>query len=252
MTIALARNLVDSQMRLTHAIDRVLPEALLIDGNRDFLDRLAPHYLNPGSVLYDVGGGKNPMVSEALKSELGLRVVGIDIDQEELDSAPAARYDHTIAADITRFQGNGDADLVVCQALLEHVRDTDGALRAIASILKPGGRALIFVPSRNAVYARLNLLLSEEMKRRILFSIFPGMRRNQGFPAFYDRCTPRAFRRMATRHGLETEECRVYFHSDYFRFCAPVYAAWRLWTTLFRAFAGEQAAETFSLVLRKK
>jgi 2-polyprenyl-6-hydroxyphenyl methylase/3-demethylubiquinone-9 3-methyltransferase len=191
-------------------------------------------------------------VNRAQKWQLGLRVVGIDIDPAELQAAPAGLYDRTIAADITSFQGDSDADLVICQALLEHVRDTDAALRAIASILKPGGRALLFVPSRNAVYARLNLLLPESLKRRILFSIFPHMRRDHGFPAFYDRCTPRRFRAMADANGLQTEECRAYFHSDYFRFFSPLHAVWRLWTLAFRAFSGEEAAETFSLVLRKR
>ena len=99
-------------------------------------------------------------------------MVGLDIDGKELSAAPDGLYDRTAAADITKYRGQGDADLVICQALLEHVHDTGRALEAIASILKPGGRALIFVPSRNAVYARLNLLLPENLKRRILFAFF--------------------------------------------------------------------------------
>jgi 2-polyprenyl-6-hydroxyphenyl methylase/3-demethylubiquinone-9 3-methyltransferase len=252
MTMTLTRSLIHSQRQLTLAFDRILPRDILIDGNRDFLESLAPAYLTQNAVVYDAGGGKNPYLSRARKSEMELRVVGIDIDSEELAAAPAGLYDRTITADITCFKGDGDGDLVVCQALLEHVRDTGAALSSIASILKPGGRALIFVPSRNAVYARLNLLLPESLKRRILFSIFPEMRRDHGFPAFYDRCTPRQFRRMADANGLDTEECRVYFHSDYFRFCSPLHAIWRLWMLAFRAVAGEQAAETFSLVLRKR
>ena len=77
------------------------------------------------------------------------------------------------------------------------------------------------------------------------------MRRDHGFPAFYDRCTPAAFDRMTRRHGLITEDRRLYFHSEYFRFLFPLHAAWRLWTIFFRWIAGPQAAETFTLVLRK-
>ena len=101
------------------------------------------------------------------------------------------------------------------------------------------------------MYARLNLLLPQELKQRILFTVFPHTRRDQGFPAFYDRCTPAGFDRMSRRHGLATELRRIYFQSDYFRFFFPLHAAWRLWTLCFRRIAGAQAAETFTLVLRK-
>jgi SAM-dependent methyltransferase len=245
------RTLIRFQTWLSQCFDRLLPRELRVDGNRDFLDAVVPQNINAGDVVYDVGGGKNPVISPDRKAALGIRVVGVDIDGAELAAAPDGAYDRTAAADITTYQGSGDADLVICQALLEHVRDTDGALRAIASILKPGGRALIFVPSRNAVYARLNLLLPEELKRRILFTVLPHTRRDQGFPAFYDRCTPAGFDGMSRRHGLTTDDRRIYFHSDYFRFFFPLHAVWRVWTLLFRSIAGAQAAETFTLVLRK-
>jgi len=247
-----ARRLIDSQTKLSNRFDCLLPEDFRVDGNREYLDKLVPAFVQPRNVIYDVGGGKNPAVGVERKAELGLRVIGVDIDGAELASAPAGSYDQTVCADITGYQGPGDGDLVICQALLEHVRDTSGALRAISSILKPGGRALIFVPSRNAVYARLNLLLPEALKRKILFTVFPDMRRDHGFRAFYDRCTPAGFVGMAAQHGLLTEDCRLYFKSDYFRFCFPLHAAWRLWMLVFRLFAGRQAAETFTLILRKQ
>jgi len=40
--------------------------------------------------------------------------------------------------------------------LLKHVSDVQAALVNIATILKPGGRVLIFIPSRNAIFDRLN------------------------------------------------------------------------------------------------
>ncbi len=247
-----ARRFVDYQAKLSLRFDGLLPEGFRLDGNREFLDTLVPAFVQPRTVVYDVGGGKNPVVAPQRKAELGLRVIGLDIDGEELASAPAGAYDQTVCADISAYRGSGDGDLVICQALLEHVRDTGATLRAISSLLKPGGRALIFVPSRNAVYARLNLLLPEALKRKILFAVFPNMRRDHGFPAFYDRCTPAEFVGMAAQHSLVTEDCRLYFQSDYFRFCFPLHAAWRLWVLLFRLFAGRQAAETFTLILRKQ
>jgi 2-polyprenyl-6-hydroxyphenyl methylase/3-demethylubiquinone-9 3-methyltransferase len=248
----LIRKLIEHQVRLSYRFDALLPQSVQIDGNLDFLADLVPRHLTPGSVVCDVGGGKNPTVDRDTKRARQLTTIGIDIDQRELDSAPAGTYDQAICADISQYRGRGDADLVICQALLEHVPNTEGAVAAIATLLKPGGRALLFVPSRNAVFARLNLLVPQEWKRRILHGVFPHMRRDHGFPAFYHGCTPAQMETMARQCGLEVEERRRYFQSDYFRFCLPLHAIWRLWVLLFRLVAGKQvAAETFSLVLRK-
>jgi len=247
----LCRKLIADQIRLTGRFDKFLPGEHRIDGNADFIDNLVPQYTPAGAVVYDAGGGRNPLISMERKSQLRLNVVGLDIDAGELAGAPSGRYNRTICADIVSYRGAGDADLVICQALLEHVVDTGHALESIASILKPGGLALLFVPSRNAVYARINLLLPQKLKERILFGIYPHMRRSQGFPAYYDRCTPAALAALALRKGLHVVERRVYFQSDYFRFCFPIHALWRLWVLLFRKLAGCQAAETFSLVLQK-
>jgi SAM-dependent methyltransferase len=240
-----------SQQNLSRSFDRLLPAEYQVDGNRDFLDNWITPYLESGALVYDIGGGKNPVVGVEEKRRFKLRVIGFDIDARELAAAPDGAYDRTIRADITEYRGRADADLVICQALLEHVRDSQAAIDAIASILRPGGRALIFLPSRNAVFARLNLALPERVKRKILYTVFPASERDQGFPAYYDRCTPRDFRRLAGGSGLTVDACRTYFRSGYFSFFFPLHLVWRLWTLVFRFFAREQAAETFSLALRK-
>jgi SAM-dependent methyltransferase len=242
---------MDCQTRLSLRFDRLLPADFRLDGNRDFIERIVPDYLRPAMVVYDVGGGKNPLVPPERKSALGLEVVGLDIDAGRLAAAPSGVYDRAICADICTYRGRADADLVICQALLEHVPDVAGALRAIATILKPGGRALIFVPCRNAVYARINLVLPEALKRVLLFAIFPEMRADHGFPAHYDQCTPSKLERVARKHGLATEYRRIYFESGYFRFCLPLHMLWRAWVALFQSLVREDAAETVSLVLRR-
>jgi 2-polyprenyl-6-hydroxyphenyl methylase/3-demethylubiquinone-9 3-methyltransferase len=156
-----------------------------------------------------------------------------------------------VEADVTTFRGEGDADLVICQAVLEHVPNTQAALSAIASMLKPSGTATVFVPSRNAIFARLNMLLPQRLKLKLLGAIFPHMRRYQGFPAFYDRCTPRDFERLAENCGLKVVETRCYYSSAYFTFFFPLYAMWRLWTLVAARLWGPQAAETFTMVFKK-
>lgn len=246
------RAFMNANMGLSKWFDRhFLPSSFLKDGNKDFIFEMAPSYVHSGMKIYDVGGGKQPFVGLERKVALGLHVVGIDISQSELDRAPAGAYDEALCADIADVQGHGDGDLVICQAVLEHVRDTEGAMRSIASLLKPGGKALIFVPSRNAVFARLNIFLPEGIKRKILYNVYPSARAAQGFPSFYHKCTPDDFITMAKQNGLSESESRYYYISSYFSFLFPVYLIWRVWVVLFKAVAGHQAAETFSMVLVK-
>jgi 2-polyprenyl-6-hydroxyphenyl methylase/3-demethylubiquinone-9 3-methyltransferase len=231
--------------------DNMLPPAFSTDGNSWFVRTLVPQFLKPGLRVCDVGGGKNPLVDRVEKARLGLRVVGIDIDASELAQAAEGTYDQAIAADICQFRGDGTSDLVICQALLEHVPNVEQALKALASIVRPGGTVLIFVPCRNAFFARLNLLLPQEWKKRILYAIWPNTKRDQGFPAYYDRCTPGDFRRLTASAGLRTVAEYPYFRCGYFGFFFPFHLAWRLWSACGYLLVGAQAAETFCLVLEK-
>lgn len=249
---SLLRTLLQNQIWLSRKIDSLLDPSYRRDGNRDFQEQVVPPFIRPAMVVYDIGGGSRPYLSATAKQEKSLTVVGTDISKAELEAAPPGAYDRTVCADITQYTGAGDADLVICQAVMEHVRDADGAFRGIATTLKPGGHALIFVPSRNAAFARLNLLLPESWKRRILFTLFPHKAEgHDGFPAFYDQATPARYRALAKKHGLEVVKIHPYYVSSYFSICAPVYALWRLWIVAFRALCAEEAAETFSVILRK-
>jgi 2-polyprenyl-6-hydroxyphenyl methylase/3-demethylubiquinone-9 3-methyltransferase len=141
---------------------------------------------------------------------------------------------------------------VICQSLLEHVPDLDAAIADIRTILKPGGIALVFVPSRNAPFARLNFLLPEKLKRWILFSIFPPKRGSGGFPSYYNKCTLSDLRAIAACHELSVETERYYYASSYFSFFFPLYVLWRAWILFFRAIIGPHAAETYAFVLRRR
>lgn len=242
---------IDLNVRLSRGFDRLLPGEYRVDGNYDFREGFAPVWLRTGIRVVDVGGGRHPFIGPETKERLAIHVTGVDICAEELRNAPLDAYDHKICGDIASIVGTRDADLCICQAVLEHVSDVESAFRSIVSFLKPGGVVLIFVPSRNAAFARLNLLLPERFKRFMLFRIFPQAKGESGFPSYYDQCTPRDFRRIASLVGLELADQRNYFCSMYFSFFAPLHVLWRMWIVVFRFLAREQAAETFSMALRR-
>ena len=252
---SLARRFLDLNRRISRAADRALaPAAMRLDGFGAFNNEVLERLVAPGQLVYELGGGSQPFLWESRRAELGIGLIGLDISAEELAAAvPPHCYDRTIVADITRWRGAGDGDLVICRSTLEHVRDMDGALAGIASALKEGGRAALFMPCRNAPFAWLNRLLPERAKRLMLYAAFPEKAEgHDGFPAFYDRATPREIVTLAAAHGLSPVERRVFWMSDYFSVFFPAFLLWRAWTHLARALIGDNFCETFALVLEKR
>jgi SAM-dependent methyltransferase len=245
------RSLIDSQRRLSARFDMLLPADLRVDGYADFKTQFVVPYIRAGCKIYDIGGGKWPFFSRTEKALLGLRVTGVDISTEELGQAPSGSYDSAVVGDIANHEGEQDGDIAVCRTLLEHVRDTDAAIRGIASLLRRNGIALIFVPSRRALFARLNLVLPESWKRRLLSGIFVEAPQIQGFRSYYDRCTPEEIQHLCERHGLEVVDAKYYFYSPYFSFFVPLYVLWRGWIVCTRRLWGNHAAETFAYALRR-
>lgn len=233
-------------------MDKMMPEKFLVDGNSDFVTVFVPKYLHYGAKVYDIGGGKRPFFCEQEKHEHGLRVVGFDIDAEELLKAPKGAYDDVVLGDITRYHGAGDADVVICQSLLEHVLSQNAAFKAISTMLKPGGLALVFVPSRNALFARLNLILPDSFKKKLLAKVQPKSSWQKGFPAYYEKCTPVDFRKLAKKNNFSVQEEKHYYKSSYFNAFFPAYLVWRVWTLIYYLLSKENAAETFCLCMMKE
>ena len=243
--------LIQPQIRWSKAFDAWLGPAYATNGSWDFPEQMVPAYLRPGLTVYDIGSGKRPTVDAETKARLGLWVAGLDVDPSELARAPLGSYDVMYEADICRWQGIGSADLVIAKAVIEHVPDTAAAFKSISSILKPGGVALILVPCRNALFARINLLLPQRLKLALLRLLVPGSGDHVGFPAHYDRCTPRQFRKLAAANGLELIEERLYHYNNYLHSVLPAHLAWRVWNTALCSCSKAAACQTFAVALRK-
>lgn len=243
--------LINSQRALSDLLDSKLPSHFRVDGHQQYRAEFAPQYFRRGIEVWDIGGGKCPLIDAATKNRLSIHYVGLDISSSELSSAPPGIYDETFVADISDFTGRKTADLIVCQAVLEHVPDAYAALGSFTTILKPGGIAAIFVPARNALSARLNLMIPERVKQKLLSTFWPELDGRQGYRAYYNRCTAPAFHVMASQYGLELlQEC--FFHQcGYFRIMFPAHLLWRLWILLGYRLDRALWAESFSMALRE-
>lgn len=76
-------------------------------------------------------------------------VVGFDIEVERLRAARASGLEGLLAAAAEQLPfADAAFDVVFSNEVLEHVADDRAACREIARVLRPGGRAVIFVPNR--------------------------------------------------------------------------------------------------------
>jgi SAM-dependent methyltransferase len=100
-----------------------------------------------GKVIGDFGAGYQAPLARALLDRVKLAYVA------DVSLAPEVASDSRVKALQGPLPGTLEAvptgvlDLVFCISVLEHVADADGLLHQIHRVLRPGGRALINVPS---------------------------------------------------------------------------------------------------------
>lgn len=254
---SLRRSFINLNRWLSNGLDKIfVPVQYRTDGLEHYVRNLVPPLVKPHMHIFDIGGGKRPFVGMQMARPEHVTVVGVDIDENELAQAPKGTYASVIVADVADPKGFGvtkkRADLIICAALLEHVKRNDLAMRNIAENTKEGGKIALFIPARNAAFAQINRILPENFKRRVLFSIFPETVHAQGFPAYYDRCTPSEFVELCEKNGFQVLEVRPYFQSTYFSFFFPAHAMWRVYQLVATIILRRDAAESFSIIAIKK
>ena len=76
-------------------------------------------------------------------------VTGLDIEYDRVREGRAAGLAGLLNAVCERLPfGDGSFDVVFSHEVLEHVNDDRAACQEMARVLRPGGRAVIFVPNR--------------------------------------------------------------------------------------------------------
>lgn len=179
--------------------------------------------LTPGSVVIDIGGGRQPaLLKGALPADV--TYIGIDLSAGELASAPTGSYDRTIVADVGARLPDlaGCADLIISWQVLEHVAPLDAAIANMHLYLRPGGLLVAQLSGGRSAFALVNRLLPHRLAKLAMERL---LQRNPElvFPASYDRCT------FSGLSGLFAgwSEVRIipqYRGAGYFRFLRPLQA----------------------------
>lgn len=176
--------------------------------------------------LCEIGGGRDPAFGLAQVQSLGLDYTINDIDQRELDLAPAgfrtACFD--IAGPPAEFEARaGSQDLIFSRMVFEHVQDVERAWHNVHTLLAPGGVGLAFIPTLYAWPFLLNHLVPEGVSGRLL-RLFSREDRsadggNPKFPAIYDWAfgSQRKLAPMLERAGFRDILVVPFWGHDYLR-----------------------------------
>lgn len=107
--------------------------------------------VRPQRVL-DAGSGEGGVAMALGARHPELRVEGVEVSATNaklakmLNRFPNVAFRHGLAEEVHLHFPPASFDLVYSFAVLEHVRDVDATLRAIETVLRPGGRFAFVVP----------------------------------------------------------------------------------------------------------
>ena len=154
-----------------------------------------------GKQVLDVGCGGG-ILSESM-ARSGGRVLGIDLAQAVLDVAElhaiesniCVQYRPIAAEDLAQEQPGG-FDLVTCMEMLEHVPDPAASVKALASLLRPGGDVIVSTLNRNPLAFAVAIVGAEYIAR-----VLP-----RGTHEYLKFIRPSELARWARQAGLELRD----------------------------------------------
>ena len=139
------------------------------------------------ATIVDLGCSTGYLLEEIRASHPQATLIGIDLVASGLKKAhalvPDARLLQADACDLPLADGSVDA--VVSANLLEHIPDDGRALAEIARVLRPGGPAVLIVPSGPGTYDYYDRFLGHE--RRYGRGELAGKARSAGLEVIEDR-----------------------------------------------------------------
>ncbi|HXM22016.1 MAG TPA: methyltransferase domain-containing protein [Terriglobales bacterium] len=183
-----------------------------------------------GGVIVDVGGGARCAFAKECS---GSHIIAVDISASELEK------NHDVSdrkvADVTQQipVPDNSSDIVSSRYVLEHLKGVDRFAREAYRVLKPGGVFITLFPNKYAPFSLINRLLPISVARRVAYALKEQAAEFGIFPAYYERCSPGAFRRLLESQGFTSVDVKVaYSQSSYFNFLLPLALAFLLYESM--------------------
>jgi SAM-dependent methyltransferase len=182
----------------------------------DHYEALVNRLVTPGSRWLDVGGGRdvfppNPALATELAGRCG-RLVAVD-PSPNVHENPFAH--EKIEAFIEDYRADEPFDVLTLRMVAEHIARPDDAAAAMARLIKPGGRVVIYTINKWSPVPIVTWVTPFWMHHRIKRVVW-GTDEKDTFPVAYKMNTRSALARVMGRHGFAEEafahldDCRTF------------------------------------------
>jgi 2-polyprenyl-3-methyl-5-hydroxy-6-metoxy-1,4-benzoquinol methylase len=150
-------------------------------------------------------------------------VIGIDVSDAGRENSLIDEF-RPIVGDRWPVE-SASIDLLVSDAVLEHVPDPDLYFSECSRVVKPGGYICLRTPNRWSYVSLIASLVPNSMHARVVNLVQPGRGAQDVFPTYYRANTIRSVKRLLKAHHFEG--C-VYRH-----IAEPSYLGFSRWTYAF-------------------
>ncbi len=203
---------------------RLYPESraggfVAIDGAVQFYGRIAA-LTRASDVVLDLGAGRGEYLLEdpvpyrrALRDHRGrcARVIGADVDPVVLDN-PGVDEAHVIGADGRLPLPDASVDVIVAEAVFEHVENAEVFAAEITRVLRPGGWLCARTPNRWGYIALGASLVPNALHVAVLRGLQPDRQACDVFPTHYRLNSFAALRRYFPK--MHWQDCSYTWTSE--------------------------------------
>jgi SAM-dependent methyltransferase len=146
-----------------------LEQLLLMPGYNRHIAGLCLAAIVPGQTLLDFGAGTGTISSLVREQARAAKILCLEIDPANVATLRSRGFD--VIADAAQAEG---VDVVYSSNVLEHIDDDVAALRKLRACLKPGGRAVFWVPAFECLWTAMDERLEHRRRytRRTLKDTF--------------------------------------------------------------------------------
>jgi 2-polyprenyl-3-methyl-5-hydroxy-6-metoxy-1,4-benzoquinol methylase len=219
-----------------------------VDGTVPFFTRVQA-LARPEMTVLDVGCGRGAVADRLEKSPwekcrvlkgVCKKVIGIDVTEAGRQN-PLIDEFRLIESDQWPVE-TSSIDLLLSDAVLEHLREPDAFFSECSRVVKPGGFVCFRTPNRWGYPYVAATLIPNRLHAKVIGFVQPGRKAHDVFPTYYRANTRRALLRLLKAHQFEGCVFRHISEPSYLGFSRWTYALgvylhrWlpaALWTGLF-------------------